>query len=272
MAGWIDSKRFAERWPFAGALVLIAAAALALLLLPSTVSLPAKLFSLFTLDSVWSAAFEKRLGGIGFWPNRWQRILLHQAVIVPCLGAFFYGGASGPFFAVGVFVALQIPLIVMKAKIADPKPPERPPSRGVRIAAASVFCLIAAALAVFSWKTHQPVWLSPSLAVTACCFGWSVYRLASQSRPQDAGIESENEAERAEEPASKEFDPVVKKSANVLLICLGLPFVDLLFREELYGFILPATWFVGSVLWLTFFHTRRGEGLGPLAGTTGESD
>jgi hypothetical protein len=216
-------------------------------------------------------AFEKRLGGVGFSPNRWQRILLSQAIVLPCLAALYLGGASDPYIAAGLFLTLQVPLILMKAKTPVPKPPEKPPSRRVRIALGSVFSLITAGGAAFPWRTHEPVWIKPYLILGSCYFAWSVYRLARQPRPRNTGPESENEAEIVEEPASKEFDPVVKKSANMLLICLGLAFVDLLFREELYGFILPVAWLVGSALWLAIFHTRRDEGLRPLTGPSGDA-
>lgn len=60
MADWIDSKRFAERWPFVGGVVLLTASALAVSFLPPTVSRDGKTFFLIVLYLLWINAFRTR--------------------------------------------------------------------------------------------------------------------------------------------------------------------------------------------------------------------
>lgn len=116
MADWIDSKRFAERWPFAGALVLIAATALALKWQSASVSKDALDFCVGMLYCIWVALLGTRLHGIGILPKTWQRLLLGMAVVVPVDFAYYHLDYSGPCAAAAIFLAIQIPLVVMQSK------------------------------------------------------------------------------------------------------------------------------------------------------------
>jgi multidrug transporter EmrE-like cation transporter len=85
VANMITSRRFAERWPFAAAIVVVAAFAMALSFLPSTVPWETVYFCLFVIGSLWSDVIELRIYGIGFSPKKWQLLFVNLLIISPAL-------------------------------------------------------------------------------------------------------------------------------------------------------------------------------------------
>lgn len=140
MSSLITSKRFAERWPFVAAILVLASLAGAILL-PVGVPATAQVVCVIILDSLWSDVLILRVFGVGLSPSRWQFILGRQLILIPCLLLYVAYHTSGHLLAIGLFLALQVPLIVMRTKVSEPVIFKEPPSRRTQIVAGSMIFL-----------------------------------------------------------------------------------------------------------------------------------
>lgn len=274
MAGWIDSKRFAERWPFAGAVVLLAASALAISFLPATVSRDGKTFFLIVLYLLWIKTFRTRARSVGISTGGWPEIVLSLAIVFA--GTYLFGRfeGSGPYLAAACFLGLQMPLIVMKSKLTPPEEPLERPGRTGQIFLGSLLFATVVALTAASWRSRQPSWVLPSAVFSACYFAWSVSKwirypqnLAAGPAPSEG---SEAQMSGPETTIAKVRDPKGAAMANIFWICIVLAVLDLIFLDDYYGFLLPAAWFVLSVAWLSLVGVRHLRDSSKSAGTSSE--
>jgi hypothetical protein len=265
----ITNKRFAERGPFTAAIIALAATALALSFLPSSVSSQAQTFALLFLSFLWQEVMEMRIYGIGFSPKKWQLLLLGFAIITACIYVSDAFQSLGHFIATGLFLALQIPLIAMKTKVVNPEIRVETPTRSIQIVLGSVCLLIMTATIVMMafHRPRQPIWVLPLSLIVACYFGWQTYRWirhrpGSVSFPAAHGKPISGPSTPGT-PEATEYQRRLKISVNLLLICLALAIINLLFRNDFYGFILPGVCFVVMVSRLTSLRTRDREAVTP---------
>jgi hypothetical protein len=151
--------------------------------LPSTVSWEAKYFCLFVLGSLWLEVLELRIYGIGYSPRKWQLILLSVAFVFPLSYVFDHFRTSGSYLAAALFLAFQIPLIVLKTQVPDPVILDEQPKRVMQIGLGSLFFLIMALATATIWRSHRSVWEFPLCLCVTCYFAWGTYRWI---RPRNA--------------------------------------------------------------------------------------
>ena len=268
MADRIDSKRFAGRWPFAGAVVLLTASALAVSFLPPTVSRDGKTFLPILLYLLWINAFKARARSVGIAMGGWLGMVLPFAIVGVCAYLFDRFEDSGPYLAAACFIWLQIPLIVMKPKLTLAEGHSKRPSRIGQIFLGSFLFTTVVALIAVSWRSRQPSWLLPSAIFSACYFAWSVYKWIRYPRDVAAGPAP---SEGPGTTTTKVHDPKAVAVANVFWICIALAVLDLIFRDDYYGFLVPAAWFALSIAWLSMVNVRHIRNLSKSAGASSGS-
>jgi hypothetical protein len=110
----IDNGKLEERRPFIGFILGSALLIASFILLAPKLPSEMKTVGVFLFALPWSDVLRKRLVATGFPHSRWIIVLWESLVFLACaflLQAF----PIGKFLAPGLFVALHIPLAILKA-------------------------------------------------------------------------------------------------------------------------------------------------------------
>jgi hypothetical protein len=106
------------RWTYMLFILVSALSFLAFVLMFPTAPPIAGSICLILFAGVWSAMLKARLIAVGLPHSRWVLLLCALLVYVACV-LLFYLFSKGRFFVPGLFVILNMPLVILKEKSSD---------------------------------------------------------------------------------------------------------------------------------------------------------